>query len=357
MVGALCRALVDREIHRVPALLEDLVTAAREDESFPQSVTNELAQLNVDDDPKMFRFLNSPKLRRKKSMWPQTDGNLTERERERRASLSPPQMSAESLWVALLKANVGGIPEVEEHVSTLISLSQRDHSTLSKPQQKITVDIGLETKLQLMTSKNHSIGASFVWPAGHWLATAFGDIIPIKGRRLLDLGTGLGVVPIAACIKGATEAVGTDYCVSALEMAEFSASQNEGIKDAFSIAVLDWDVFETSDDPWRSVGGAERFDLLCAADCIYGTTHGDKVFKILQSFFAVERDAEAILVCGENREGTSHFFSLLEALPRDGLFVTKYHAEIPEIKGMHHGSRLRIYRIGTYPRVLPLPTE
>eukprot|EP00397_Hematodinium_sp_SG-2012_P054915 GEMP01066620.1.p1 GENE.GEMP01066620.1~~GEMP01066620.1.p1 ORF type:complete len:325 (+),score=64.49 GEMP01066620.1:43-1017(+) len=324
MVGALCRALVDREIHRVPALLEDLVTAAREDESFPQSVTNELAQLNVDDDPKMFRFLN---------------------------------MSAESLWVALLKANVGGIPEVEEHVSTLISLSQRDHSTLSKPQQKITVDIGLETKLQLMTSKNHSIGASFVWPAGHWLATAFGDIIPIKGRRLLDLGTGLGVVPIAACIKGATEAVGTDYCVSALEMAEFSASQNEGIKDAFSIAVLDWDVFETSDDPWRSVGGAERFDLLCAADCIYGTTHGDKVFKILQSFFAVERDAEAILVCGENREGTSHFFSLLEALPRDGLFVTKYHAEIPEIKGMHHGSRLCIYRIGTYPRVLPLPTE
>lgn len=202
-----------------------------------------------------------------------------------------------------------------------------------------------------MTSTNYSIGASFVWPAGHWLSEALGSVIPIKGRRMLDVGTGLGILPLAAGVKGAAQVVGTDYCTSALKMAELSALEM-GL-DKVSFSLLDWDIFTDDNvkDPWESIGGAEEFDLLCAADCIYCVSHAEKILNVLRSFFSYDRKAEAFVVCGQHREGASHFASLVNTLPLD---ITQYIADIPENKGTHHGSKLIIHRVANYAADFPL---
>jgi predicted nicotinamide N-methyase len=90
-----------------------------------------------------------------------------------------------------------------------------------------------------------------LWPAATALAEALPDV---RGRRLVELGCGLGVTSLVAAAKGAS-VTATDWAPEAIELLRQNARRNA---IALRAEVRDWR------EPW-----AERFDLALAADVLY----------------------------------------------------------------------------------------
>jgi predicted nicotinamide N-methyase len=103
-----------------------------------------------------------------------------------------------------------------------------------------------------------------LWPAAPLLAVAVVRNPPARGTRVLELGSGSGLVGIAALAAG-LDVTFSDYVPLAVELALANARRN-GFKRAKG-AVLDW----------RSAAGAEdeRFELILAADVTYDRVNLD----------------------------------------------------------------------------------
>ena len=95
---------------------------------------------------------------------------------------------------------------------------------------------------------------SFCWASGQVLAA---QILQhpawVRGRRLIDFGTGSGVVAIAAAMAGASEVVACDLDTRALDAVAANARAN-GVELRLC-------------DNW--FGRTGRFDLVTAADVLY----------------------------------------------------------------------------------------
>lgn len=138
-----------------------------------------------------------------------------------------------------------------------------------------------------------------VWPAGLLLAEHVLDGPRLDGQRVLDLGTGAGVVGIAAALKGA-EVTFSDLLPDALELAAENAGRS-GLHD-FHLLELDW-----------RVPPNERFDLVLAADVIYDPTQLEALAEALASLTAPGGSA---LLSDPRRP---HLPEFLRALPAAGL--------------------------------------
>jgi predicted nicotinamide N-methyase len=90
-----------------------------------------------------------------------------------------------------------------------------------------------------------------LWPAATALAEALPDV---RGRRVVELGCGLGVTALVAAARGA-DVVATDWAEDAIDLLRRNAERN-GLD--LRAEVRDWR------EPW-----AERFDLAVAADVLY----------------------------------------------------------------------------------------
>jgi predicted nicotinamide N-methyase len=90
-----------------------------------------------------------------------------------------------------------------------------------------------------------------LWPAATALAEALPDV---RGLRVVELGSGLGLTALVAAAKGA-EVTAADWAEDAVELLGRNAERN-GL--ALRAEVRDWRV------PWP-----ERFDLALAADVLY----------------------------------------------------------------------------------------
>jgi len=95
---------------------------------------------------------------------------------------------------------------------------------------------------------------SFCWASGQCLASFILDHPEyVKDKRVLDFGSGSGVVAIAAALAGAREVIACDIDPGALAAAKANAETNG--------------VTVTLSDDWNRVEGP--IDLLVAADVLY----------------------------------------------------------------------------------------
>lgn len=100
-----------------------------------------------------------------------------------------------------------------------------------------------------------------LWPSARSLA----EVLPasLTGRRVLELGCGLGLPSLVAARRGAV-VLATDWAGEALELLALNAGRN-GV--AVEVSLLDW-----TDVPATLAMLAERgFDLVLAADVAYET--------------------------------------------------------------------------------------
>ena len=98
---------------------------------------------------------------------------------------------------------------------------------------------------------------SVLWRSGLALAREL-DGMQLRGRRIVELGCGLGLPSIAAARAGA-EVLATDACPDALELVAHNADANHVRVET---ATLDWS------NPGEPAAQA-RFDLVLAADVLY----------------------------------------------------------------------------------------
>jgi predicted nicotinamide N-methyase len=97
---------------------------------------------------------------------------------------------------------------------------------------------------------------AFCWASGNALASyIFRNSWKVAGRRIVDFGSGSGIVAIAAAMAGADEAVVCDIDPNALKAARANAELNNV-----------WITTCASLDDC-----AQRYDLLTAADVLYNT--------------------------------------------------------------------------------------
>lgn len=101
---------------------------------------------------------------------------------------------------------------------------------------------------------NHTAYWAFCWASGQALAAwIFSHPEEVKGKSILDFGTGSGVVAIAAKMAGARRVVACDIDPEALEATAINAALNQVDIE------LAGDLFSIDDS----------FDLLIAADVLY----------------------------------------------------------------------------------------
>jgi predicted nicotinamide N-methyase len=103
---------------------------------------------------------------------------------------------------------------------------------------------------------------AFCWGSGQALARFLLDHpAEVRDRRVVDLGTGSGVVAVAAAMAGARSVVGVDSDPTALCAVQLNARQNR-------VCV---DVAPEIPDPW---------DVLVASDFLYEPANRDRLIEL-----------------------------------------------------------------------------
>jgi predicted nicotinamide N-methyase len=114
---------------------------------------------------------------------------------------------------------------------------------------------------------------AFAWPGGIALARhllAHPELV--AGRRVLDIGTGSGLVAIAAAQAGAAEVIANDIDPLAIAAVELNAASN-----AVTITTVAEDVIGT---PGHAQ--LERADVVVAGDIAYDRTMAEAAFRALR---------------------------------------------------------------------------
>ncbi|CAJ1441195.1 unnamed protein product [Effrenium voratum] len=122
----------------------------------------------------------------------------------------------------------------------------------------------------------------------------------VEGRRVLELGSGLGLLGLACARLGAASVVLTDYDEALLTACRRSVALNS-MEDLVSVQALDWqDV--ASGGPLPEL---PPVDLILGADIIYDASHAVSVLGTLRRLLESTGGGEGILVTGEpeQREG------------------------------------------------------
>jgi predicted nicotinamide N-methyase len=113
-----------------------------------------------------------------------------------------------------------------------------------------------------------------LWPSGVELADHVGRL-ELAGRRVLELGAGLGLPSLAAALRGA-EVLATDWAEDAVELLRANAARNDV---ALRVERARWD------EPARFGAG---WDLVLAADVLYEQRNADQLLALLPRLEARE---------------------------------------------------------------------
>jgi predicted nicotinamide N-methyase len=113
-----------------------------------------------------------------------------------------------------------------------------------------------------------------LWPSGVALAAYVGGL-DLRGRRVLELGAGLGLPSLAAALRGA-DVLATDWAEDAVALLRANAERN-GVRLRADVAR--WD------EPAAFEGG---WDLVLAADVLYEQRNADQLLVLLPRLRARE---------------------------------------------------------------------
>lgn len=159
-----------------------------------------------------------------------------------------------------------------------------------------------------------------LWPAALALAEHVLRRVPMAGRRVIELGAGMGLVSLAAARAGA-DVLATDYEEDALRFVRVNAAAN-GLP--VRTALLDWR--DVRLDP------AETFDLVLASDVVYERrNHG----PILDALCRLLRPGGQALLSDPQRTLARAFQA--EALSR-GFRLSTWATAAPTTHATHAGA-------------------
>ena len=128
-----------------------------------------------------------------------------------------------------------------------------------------------------------------LWPSGLALAEAVAAL-PLAGRRVLELGCGLGLPSLAAALAGAA-VLATDWSPDAVALLRENADRN-GIE--LQVEVASW--FEPD-----ALAAPVPWDVVLAADILYERRHVDPLLALLPRLGA------EILVAEPGRPAAAEF--------------------------------------------------
>ena len=161
-----------------------------------------------------------------------------------------------------------------------------------------------------------------LWPSAVALAHYIAKHLNLDGRRVLELGCGLGLVSVVAALQGA-RVLCTDYEEAALAFARRNARGNACRRMRFRL--VDW-----CDPALR-----RRYNCILASDVIYEVRSFAPLVSLLQRYLA--RGGMAVLA-EPGRVNAPPFFTLL----RQRGFTYRQHIQRVQWEGAH---RISIYVI------------
>jgi predicted nicotinamide N-methyase len=141
-----------------------------------------------------------------------------------------------------------------------------------------------------------------LWPSGIALARAVAALAP-AGRRVLELGCGLGLPSIAAALAGA-QVLATDWSADAVAFTAANASRNGA---SLRTAACSWT------EPGPMLAQAP-WDLVLAADVLYEARNGPQLLELLPRL--VDR-AGAVWIADPGRRPAEGFLAAT-ATPASG---------------------------------------
>ena len=161
-----------------------------------------------------------------------------------------------------------------------------------------------------------------LWPSAVALSHYIARHVNLEGRRVLELGCGLGLVSVVAALQGA-RVLCTDYEEAALAFARQNARGNACRRMRFRLV------------DWCHPALRRRYDCILASDVIYEARSFAPLASLLQRYLA--RGGMAILA-EPGRVNAPPFFALL----RQRGFTCRKHTQRVQWEGAH---RISIYVI------------
>jgi predicted nicotinamide N-methyase len=176
-----------------------------------------------------------------------------------------------------------------------------------------------------------------LWPSARVLADALGTV-PLAGRRVLELGCGLGLPAIVALDAGA-DVLATDWYQPALDFAGANARHAAGRE--LATLLVDWR------DPPEELLRRAPFDLVVGADLLYERRNGGALAGLLPRLVG---PGGAVWIADPRRPDASELLDPLAATGwREDTQEVRHTGPLDEM-----GPLVRLHRL-TPPATVPTP--
>ncbi|CUT01673.1 class I SAM-dependent methyltransferase [Candidatus Chrysopegis kryptomonas] len=165
-----------------------------------------------------------------------------------------------------------------------------------------------------------------VWPSAIALAEFILESDEFSGKKVLELGCGLGLTTVALGLKNAI-VTATDYEMMALQYARRNYIKNVGNEESAKFVYLDW----------RHPVLSEKFDFVIGADIIYER----ELFQDIVNVLRIAMTPNSICYLADpNRIFTIEFFEILKMESFDFEIASKREVIYRDMK-----ANVSIYRI------------
>ncbi|KAJ4846830.1 hypothetical protein Tsubulata_004627 [Turnera subulata] len=145
------------------------------------------------------------------------------------------------------------------------------------PNQKLTVH-ELEDVYDSVTG--HAFTGSWLWNSAlflsRWLASSHPHHIDLQGKKVLELGAGVGLPGLAAARLGASRVVLTD--IAPLLPVLLRNVEVNGLGDRVEVKELSWG----SDESLSRIGGSGEFDVVLMSDVFFDQEEVAKLGRTLK---------------------------------------------------------------------------
>ena len=177
----------------------------------------------------------------------------------------------------------------------------------AKKRQRIYLDVQADSAfIEIEMSRNllcqGTTGLS-LWEASFFLADyLIANAQIVRGKRVLELGSGLGFLSLVCSHLGAKKVLATDYHHDVLEMLDTNMKLNPSLSGNITVSNLDWNNPSTLDS---------SVDLVICSDVVYDP---DLISPLVKTI-------ETILLLPENRNTVVHVCSTIRNMETFSLFM------------------------------------